>query len=476
MWLATSALNLFERCHCGLAPTVSTKVTTYQNASNVDSYNASLCFNSSFSELTDPNCPNSSGRSMIAHAGLAVGSLATATHLALIFSLRSGLVRLYGPCLLTSMWSSFLHSLLLFASAQISSFVRQSENLSTEFSTQLLTCQLIDSLLHATALITHLSLLLGLFGQYQQIKRNEFYRTTFIRKDVTHRRNSRSMCIPLSNQVPVLPSVCTTPDYECKLSGYPKSVLNRHSTEELHRSTQPAQTMWTGRVMLPNYSTSRRHHCFPEGYCHADWSCMGPPLSVLLSLVPVSFGLYSTWTFELSSPWNLAYGIVNCGGVGSCLLAFQWLLYLPLGIVFVCESLLIAFVVTRPAYSQTVVFGTQSEINEHLHFKAQFGMHCKMVISQMVVWITAFISNHVCLTSLWQLYALFTGLQSLFLIVSCVLSRPFLEVIFKRNDPLRHLKLDNLAMNMPLAMRQIGGKPNLPHSAAVSSRMHLIQN
>ncbi|VDP71739.1 unnamed protein product [Echinostoma caproni] len=156
----------------------------------------------------DQNCPTMHSHSTIAHASLAVGTAALLIHILLVFSVNHGLVRLYGPCLLTSIGLTAAHNLLLFASSYIPTNLAvhlrfTGEAMHTPANAQTILCTMVDAVLHYLSISVHLSTLFALFEQYHISK--GAYTKTSGSSEVVFKRNDPLSRLKLDNLVMQLP-------------------------------------------------------------------------------------------------------------------------------------------------------------------------------------------------------------------------------------------------------------------------------
>ncbi|CAL8078942.1 unnamed protein product [Calicophoron daubneyi] len=457
--------NIFSNCeqaNCSqnFFPRLTTITAQREAFPNVDTENMS-----NYAEL-EHGCPVTHSQSTIAHASLAVATLAMTVHLSVVFFLKGSVLKLYGSCLLMSMICGLIHNAILFSAAYVTNFIFFESPQPPRNHTHLqrwYPCLITDSVLHYVSLALHISILCGLISRFKAIR-------------VLYSEHCASCTAQglYSNRTSIVGGLIldhtslNIPAYKCRSGSSRQRDVNSFSstTNRLMGNSgakyEKAQT--TGRFSIkPAQSEGSCNYRLLPGECRCplitcmakiNWNAVGPLLALIFPILPVTFGLWATYNLDLDNSWNPAYGVVTCGGVGSCILAFQWMLYLPLGVIFACE-LSVIVTVFRRASDYAVIF--QQLTLPTVEPRAQFLMITKMALSQMVIWCVAFISNYACLMTMWQLYAISAGLQNLYLLVSFVFSRPFLEIIFKRNDPLGRLKLDNLVMQLPLGAMPMTG-------------------
>ncbi|KAA0201031.1 hypothetical protein FBUS_06625 [Fasciolopsis buskii] len=405
----------------------------------------------------DQNCPMVHAQSTIAHTSLAVGTAALVIHILLVFSINHGLVRLYGPCLLFSIALSALHNLLLFVSSYFTSDLETFLQISTDQptnqtrreATHSLYCPLMDASVHYLSISVHLSTLFALMEQYSMSVSN------FLSSHLSGASSRPHMGSPVreiwkTNKCRKIP--------QCNISLDFRNHPSKIDYEPGHKNIHSFPLNSCSRNFGLHSDTRRESGKTPLRSCSflkvENWCWLGPLLSVILPSLPVGFGLWLSRSYGLENLWNPTYGVLTCGSVGTCLAGMQLLLYLPLGLIFVGQITLMC-IINMKSDSTPDLMTTYSM---HLPNRSSpdFGARCcmltKLAGSQLIVWITAFVSNYVCLVTMWQLYAIFTGLQGLYVCVSFTFARPFLEIVFRKNDPLSRLKLDNLVMQLPLGL------------------------
>ncbi|THD26631.1 hypothetical protein D915_002621 [Fasciola hepatica] len=402
----------------------------------------------------DQNCPTLHAQSTIAHTSLAVGFVALLIHILLVFFINHGLVRLYGPCLLVSIFLTALHNLLLFASSYVTSNLETTLQHSTgtflnqtrrEISHRVL-CPLMDVSTHYLSISVHLSVLFALLEQYN------FPGGAYKKISPGVGLRSHINSPPRAH----LPSKSSNVSQNSFPHGH--GVHSSLKESDKYRVSEPNVNFYS---CSNDFRLSKDVRQEPvkvslRPFIHlltVRWYWIGPLLSMCLPCLPVAFGLWLHHRSGLENMWNPTYGVLTCGSVGSCLAGMQILFYLPVGLILAGQIALIFMINMRADHTpDPTAHSVQYSHRIYPDFEARCCMIFKFAGSQLIVWITAFVSNHVCLVTMWQLYAIFTGLQGLYVCVSFTFARPFLEVVFKKNDPLRRLKLDNLVMQLPLGI------------------------
>lgn len=353
----------------------------------------------------DFGCPIFYRRSVIAQVSFCVAFLAMLVHLGLVMFITKRIARLYGPFLIFSLFFSLLHSLLLAITLFADDFPED-------------VCRSSDILIHYLSLCMHFSVCLGLVDQYERMYSNLGWETQCWCLNSVGLNRIAGTCERIRNSVPRVAS-------------------------SRRRSIR----------------SSRRKLCFDCHMIHMVYPMSSELRQRLIWLtalflmpaVPVVAGVWISSVTKIDHDWNPVYGIISCGGVGGCIRAHQLLLYGPILVLMTIEFVFVLVIskhiIDTDDYNQQIS-------TEYIKLTARFSMLLKITLSQFLVWITAFISNYICVLTTWQLYGLFSALHSLYILVGFMLTRPVLDIIFKRNDPLTRLKLEHLVINLPLGLNK----------------------
>ncbi|XP_018648531.1 hypothetical protein Smp_127220 [Schistosoma mansoni] len=329
-------------------------------------------------------------------------------------------------------------------------------------------CRFMDLLTHYLILSIYLGIFFGLFEHYLQL--NQCYKHSSIETKPwkcksphclwKKQKHPSTSCQKVKYNDWLTDSYATTgvtkvnlvKKFQCVITQPEDKFKTVRSLERIKKD----QERKTRFVTLKDGYSRHQSNIFPcvinndiKMHNNRMWNFIVIISIVCLPIFPTTYGIWASYYLDLNSIWNPAYGIITCGNLGGCLTAYQWLMHIPLA--FLCfTSIVLIILISIKTDTNCLIqdhFSSQS-----LDVKARFRMFSKIAISHTFLWILAFISNYICHTIVWQFYGIFIALQSLYIIVSFTFSRPFLEVLFKRDDPLGRLKLDNLAMQLPLGV------------------------
>ncbi|CAH8456167.1 unnamed protein product [Schistosoma turkestanicum] len=428
--------------------------------------------NETYSRLLNSNCPILRSQSTVAHISMAVASVTMFAHFIMVIFVNKGLRRLYGNCLSLIILFNSLHSGVLFFSAYIPSTIgfNLTDTKVTYFikENMFFNCWFMDMLTHYLILSIYLGIFFGLIERYLHLKRCRkhscikkqtwnFKSFHFLGKNAKH---------PVKSKQKVKYNDWFTEPYT--ITGIPKGNIVEHLQ---YATTQPENKFKTVKtfehigkggerktrfIALKNGYSRHPSNMLPRViksdinmYDNLMWNLIVIFSVICLPIFPVTYGIWASYYLDLNNAWNPAYGIITCGNLGSCLTAHQWLMHIP--VAFLCFGTIILIILISVKTDTNCLIQNQFS-SQSLDVKARFRMLSKIAISHTFLWIIAFISNYICHAIIWQFYGIFVALQSLYIIVSFTFSRPFLEVLFKRDDPLGRLKLDNLAMQLPLGV------------------------
>ncbi|CAI2724595.1 unnamed protein product [Schistosoma spindalis] len=443
--------------------------------------------NETYSKPINSNCPILRSQSTVAHISMAVASITMFAHFIMVFSVNKSLRRLYGNCLSLIILFNSLHNGVLFFSAYMPSTISfNMTNKEVTYFTRanmFFNCRFMDFLTHYLFLSIYLGIFFGLFEHHLQL--NHCYKYSFIKTKSLNFKSPRCLwknqkCPSTSSQkikhndwftdsyaITGAPKVNFVRKFQCVVT-QPEAKFKTVRSLERIRKDQERKTRF---VALKDGYSSHQNNIIPriinndiKMYNNRMRNFIVISSIVCLPIFPTTYGIWASYYLNLNSIWNPAYGIITCGNLGACLTAYQWLMHIP--VAFLCfASIVLIILISIKTDTNCLIqdhFSSQS-----LDVKARFRMFSKMAISHTFLWILAFISNYICHTIVWQFYGIFIALQSLYIIVSFTFSRPFLEVLFKRDDPLGRLKLDNLAMQLPLGV--FHSHRSIPMSSNVGS-------
>ncbi|CAH8481135.1 unnamed protein product [Heterobilharzia americana] len=430
--------------------------------------------NETHSSTINSNCPGLRSQSTVAHISMAVATITMLVHFIMVIIISSGLRKLYGICLSIVILFNALHSGVLFASAYMPKTIifNLTETEIKYFVEKKLffNCWFMDILTHYLILSIYTGIFFGLIERYR-CTNHCFKRTSIFSKswrlkslnwscrkqkgrDTSNEKiqnewvaHSYATTSKVDHDDTVQKTLCDTKvRNECKT--FKQLEQNLHRQERRTRfvaskdggyEQNKGNTNIIPRLIINDASIPNNRR----------WNIIIIVSVLCLPLLPTSYGIWASSYLRLSSVWNPSYGIITCGNLGGCLAAHQWLMHVP--IAFLCLATVILIILISIKTHTNCLIQDQFS-SQPLDSNARFRMLTKIAISHTVVWIAAFISNYICHAAAWQFYGLVLALQSLYIIVSFTFSRPFLEVIFKRDDPLARLKLDNLAMQLPLGV------------------------
>ncbi|RTG87372.1 uncharacterized protein DC041_0000619 [Schistosoma bovis] len=432
-------------------------------------------------------CPILRSQSTVAHISMAVASITMFAHFIMVFSVNKSLRRLYGNCLSLIILFNSIHNGVLFFSAYMPSTIsfNMTNKEVTYFTREnmFFNCRFMDFLTHYLILSIYLGIFFGLFEHHLQL--NHCYKHSSIK---TKSWNFKSPhCLWKKQKCPS--TSCQKTKYNdwfnnsCAITGVPKGNFVKKFQCVITQPEAKFKTVRSLERIKKDQERKTRFVALKDGYSSHQSNIIPRVINndvrmhnnrmrnfivisaiVCLPIFPTTYGIWASYYLNLNSIWNPAYGIITCGNLGGCLTAYQWLMHIP--VAFLCfASIVLIILISIKTDTNCLIqahFSSQS-----VDVKARFRMFSKMAISHTFLWILAFISNYICHTIVWQFYGIFIALQSLYIIVSFTFSRPFLEVLFKRDDPLGRLKLDNLAMQLPLGV--FHSHRSIPMSSNVGS-------
>ncbi|KAK4474138.1 hypothetical protein MN116_003441 [Schistosoma mekongi] len=431
--------------------------------------------NETYSRLINSNCPILRSQSAVAHVSMAVASVTMFAHFIMITFVNKGLRRLYGIYLSLIILFNSLHSGILFLSAYMPTTI--SLNLTGKEITyhirenMFFTCWFMDMLTHYFILSVYLGIFFGLIERYLYM--NQCYKNLSIKPkpwnfNSCHLLWKNRKKPGVSNQKVKSNDWFTDPysitgaskndnvrKFHCVMTK-PESEIKAVTQLEFNVKHQERKTRFV--ALKDGYSRQIKYQRninprFMSNdisvYKNRMWNFIVLTSVFCLPILPITYGIWASYYLNFSNIWNPAYGIITCGNLGSCIAAHQWLMHIPVG--FLCFGTIFLIILISIKTDTNCLIQNQFS-SQTLDDKARFRMLSKIAISHTFIWIIAFISNYICRATVWQFYGIFTALQSLYIIVSFTFSRPFLEVLFKRDDSLGRLKLDNLAMQLPLGV------------------------
>nr|CAH8823527.1 unnamed protein product [Trichobilharzia regenti] len=425
------------------------------------------------STMINSNCPGLRSQSTVAHISMAVATITMLIHFILVTIVNNELKKLYGVCLIIVILFNALHSGILFASAYMPTTI--SFNLTEKEITYFIkknlffNCWFMDVITHYLILSIYLGIFFGLIERYrcinQYFKRPSITLKSFNALFRKHRRRNNSStkmhnewftdpytiicggsCHSSNNNVTNISSDNKVKN-QCKIF---KKLDDTPKNHERRTRFLPQKDKYFEQNRNRMMSTSHRL-VFNDLNIQNNrtWNITVIAGVLCLPILPTGYGVWASYYLSLNSVWNPSYGIITCGNLGGCLAAHQLLMHMP--IAFLCLGIITLIILISIKTDTNCLIPEQLNV-QSLDANARFRMLTKIAISHTIVWITAFLSNYICHAATWQFYGLVIALQSLYIIVSFAFSRPFLEVIFKRDDPLSRLKLDNLAMQLPLGV------------------------
>ncbi|CAH8472714.1 unnamed protein product [Heterobilharzia americana] len=398
--------------------------------------------NETHSSTINSNCPGLRSQSTVAHISMAVATITMLVHFIMVIIISSGLRKLYGICLSIVILFNALHSGVLFASAYMPKTIifNLTETEIKYFVEKKLffNCWFMDILTHYLILSIYTGIFFGLIERYRCtnhcFKRTSIFSKSWRLKSLTGHAGNRKDGIHQMKRyktngllIRMQPPVRN----ECKT--FKQLEQNLHRQERRTRfvaskdggyEQNKGNTNIIPRLIINDASIPNNRR----------WNIIIIVSVLCLPLLPTSYGIWASSYLRLSSVWNPSYGIITCGNLGGCLAAHQWLMHVP--IAFLCLATVILIILISIKTHTNCLIQDQFS-SQPLDSNARFRMLTKIAISHTVVWIAAFISNYICHAAAWQFYGLVLALQ---------------KVIFKRDDPLARLKLDNLAMQLPLGV------------------------